>query len=622
MPGGKRKAKGKRAANEEVQTGISTNEAPVAAAASGSSVPVNLTEGLDVVVQKLSQTTINADITEDRAGPSPVVDSDGQENTNPGTAFKRKRRRRGKRGGGGGGGGGVGGDGGNGATQADPTGGPSTCPSTQPPEPAVDRTEYHHFIPRLVLREFATAESRAQEGRNPSIRVYSLRDVTITPTPVARCYGHYNMYQDASAADKMHIERALSTLEGQAARLIVRIKRAQEMNERSVTLTRVERNTIRKFLFVMKYRSPLFWAKYACSLEEYGHVDREEVLRYMEKRGFTKPIEIWLHTLKTILDTHIDAKNEWIRTLMATCFVPDVGWFWLNMTGFFMAFCQPRNLNDEFILSESAFGIHEGPTETRGPIPLDAEAATTALSNNPGPGGAELSSEREKFARNKGWYTEFHKMAPFSPRLLLVLRSNHLRNEETKQERHRMADEGIWPGSHQWKMPSVFEHLHLDPPDPTYVVGPEPDNHTDNDVFKFTLHRLSHRDLSLFNFIILNEVRLFLTWNSNDAMKRTLREYLADEKFCLSGEIVLDKNIERNPELLRRQKLQSLVALLDGYQGPPSEIPLPSLTTHFQGMSQVEENLRKSPLARGYFILGKYLRLEFRLLLYSYACIF
>ena len=95
-----------------------------------------------------------------------------------------------------------------------------------------------------------------------------MKDATITPSPVARCYGRYNLNQDASANNGNHIEEALSVLEGAASNLIKKIKVAQASNEESVTLSRHERNVVRKFLVVIKYRTRLFWTKYNCTLED------------------------------------------------------------------------------------------------------------------------------------------------------------------------------------------------------------------------------------------------------------------------------------------------------------------------------------------------------------------
>ncbi|KAF8420251.1 hypothetical protein EV426DRAFT_251183 [Tirmania nivea] len=475
----------------------------------------------------------------------------------------------------------------------------SASTSGDPPE---GRSEYQHFVPRLVLREFATAEARvaATDRRNPSISVYSLADGSITPSPVARCYGYTNMYQDvgASLTDEMHIEKALSVLEGQASRIITRIKRAQARNAPSVTLTRTERNCVRKFLFVMKIRTPYFWTKYSCTKEEYQHIDREYLLEFMQERNFTRPIEVWLHTLKTIMDTPIDANGKWGKTVTDTCFFHDADWFIQHMNGSFMAFCQPADMDDEFIISDTAFGIHEGPTEvsTRF-IPQGAITSREA-------GRPYFRSKLNKSGTSNGWYTEYHHLAPFSPKLLLVLRSNDLRTEETKRNLREIANSGL-PGAHRWAIPSVFEHLHLEPPEPSYGrnITFEQFKPSDQDTFTFPLHKLSNRDLVLFNSIILNEVRRNLTWNSDLAMKRTLEAYLKEELFLLPMSPLLFFAGE-DLDVTRREKLHKLLELLKGSLGEEAERSAPSITSHIKGMHGFEKNLQNIAQQKGYFKLG------------------
>jgi len=78
-------------------------------------------------------------------------------------------------------------------------------------------------------------------------------------------------------------------------RVFNRTKDAQKLGAASVDLTRTELNTIRKFLFVMKYRKQGFWQKYnRPSLAEYVGVDRPDVTSFMRRRGFKKPVEMWL----------------------------------------------------------------------------------------------------------------------------------------------------------------------------------------------------------------------------------------------------------------------------------------------------------------------------------------
>lgn len=458
------------------------------------------------------------------------------------------------------------------------------------------RSQYQHYIPCLVLRTFATAESRTLGGRRGAlVNVYSLEDACITPTPVARCYGVPNMYQDISAEDEMHVEKALAVLEDLAARVIERVKQAQAKGAMSVILTRVEKNSIRKFLFVMKYRGVGFWAKYNHILEDYQHTDRDRVLKFMRERGFTKPIEVWLHTLKTILDTPIDPKDEWEHTISEKCFVLDGEWFIQNMNDFFLAFVQPKNPESEFILTDSAFGIHEGPTETI----LTTKDSTNGMTT-------EWTESSPGVPKPICYFKEFHKMAPFSPKLLLVLRSHLIMDEGRKERLRELADILPGPDSHQYKKPSAFDKLHLDFARQTYV---DPGNFTNEDTFEFTLHKISDQDVWMFNSFFLEHVRENLTWLNNVAFKETLTEYLDSEKFLESQGILRylgEEELRGHPDIKRREQLYRLLAILEGHQGKGAELPVPPLGSHISGMLEFEGRIPQSPLIQGYFKLGMF----------------
>jgi hypothetical protein len=55
---------------------------------------------------------------------------------------------------------------------------------------------------------------------------------------------------------KKDVEQELSKLESQTAVILQKVKKAHENGDAGICLTRVERNKLRKFLFIMKYRGP------------------------------------------------------------------------------------------------------------------------------------------------------------------------------------------------------------------------------------------------------------------------------------------------------------------------------------------------------------------------------
>jgi hypothetical protein len=82
--------------------------------------------------------------------------------------------------------------------------------------------------------------------------------------PVSRWFGQENMYNDATDAieSQKNIEKELSNLEARTAEILQKVKKAHEKGEQEIYLDRSERDRLRKFLFIMKYRGPGFFGKY------------------------------------------------------------------------------------------------------------------------------------------------------------------------------------------------------------------------------------------------------------------------------------------------------------------------------------------------------------------------
>ncbi|KAF8537882.1 hypothetical protein BDD12DRAFT_844970 [Trichophaea hybrida] len=402
------------------------------------------------------------------------------------------------------------------------------------------------------------------DPKNPLIKFYNLETGVLEQARVARAYGHQDMYRDLNASDVNHIENKLSVLENDAARVVKRIKDVQKSGAATVDLTRIQLNDLRKFLFVMKYRNNKFWKKYSCTtMDEYTEVDKTHVQAFMKLRGFTKPAEVWLHTMKVILDTPVDSRGVWQQSVRENGFLHDAMWYIYHMTESYLSFCQPTNPGDEFIITENGFGVNEGPTMYTYGIDPRTNLPTV----------------------NSGSYTEYHKFAPLSPKLLLVLRSNFLRKGNEALLRAMRARPEVSD------TPSLFENLQLDAAIPSYdargyVMGFEM---KDDHVFSFTIQKISTSYTDLFNAVMLEEARASITWSSDRAMQNTLKAYLTNPKFPPDPAFFLE---------LKREAKQRLLGILDG--SAPKVSPL------LQGnlVERVESNIAQKPELEVYFLLG------------------
>jgi hypothetical protein len=138
----------------------------------------------------------------------------------------------------------------------------------------------------------------------------------------------------------------------------------------------------------------------------------------MREKGYQRPVDVWFDNIKAILELKMDPKREWMQQLLKNIYPDDAMWCITHMQSMYLALCTPSDQDDEFLLTENAYSIHEGPVSSvRDP---------TTGKMIPGP------------------YTEFHLFAVISPKLMMVLRSSLLpipeedSNENIKRQRQEM----------------------------------------------------------------------------------------------------------------------------------------------------------------------------------------
>lgn len=196
------------------------------------------------------------------------------------------------------------------------------------------RPEYQHFVPQFLLRNFAhpykpkggkkRGKGKDENGiYNNKLVVHNL-DLTADPPilcekPVKRIFGQMNMYQDTRqpSPKQRHIEDKLGKLESQASTIFRKITKGFDNasspdGASGVWLTRDERNVLRKFLFILKYRGSRFHKRFAHETgEEYFCNDGELMREYMEEKGYKRPIDVWFDGLNAIMDQDIDLEHDW-----------------------------------------------------------------------------------------------------------------------------------------------------------------------------------------------------------------------------------------------------------------------------------------------------------------------
>ncbi|CAG8665941.1 4351_t:CDS:1 [Funneliformis caledonium] len=228
----------------------------------------------------------------------------------------------------------------------------------------MEQTEqYHHYIPRFLLRNFAIDnyerifESNINQQKKKSqrkaelIQTYVREEDQLRVSFISKTYGRTNMYKDINNEDAMHVEAKLSKLERSVSETIRNIVKTSQM-ENQVILLRKNLEDLRKFIFIMNYRNSQRYFQYAN--DKFDIPTKLMVTTFMQQHNLQRPAEVWLQNIREILDTpYSEVKdNEKIFDL-------DREDFKHRMIDSFLIIWQAGE-NDEFIITSNGFGIFEG----------------------------------------------------------------------------------------------------------------------------------------------------------------------------------------------------------------------------------------------------------------------
>ena len=269
---------------------------------------------------------------------------------------------------------------------------------TRPPH----SSQYHHFIPRFLLYNFASFKNpgkvvnkTSQKGKNrkpkpQKLTVLDLKAGDFNTGDVGETFGMVDMYRDFDQADQdqHRLEKQLSVLESKASELFARVKKMYDAGKKEVLLSREKKEILRRFLFIMMYRNTTLAGRFEKSREDYDSDDRVDMLRYMDAKGFKSPRDVWFANIRAFLEVDMSKSMKDLSEDMSRRAYPkDANWFIRHIHSFFLAFCTPNDPEDEFLLTQNAYGIFEGP-------------------------------------HSPGKWMDWHRFAPVSPKVMIVLRSN------------------------------------------------------------------------------------------------------------------------------------------------------------------------------------------------------
>ncbi|PFH48609.1 hypothetical protein AMATHDRAFT_65006 [Amanita thiersii Skay4041] len=264
---------------------------------------------------------------------------------------------------------------------------PSASTSRQASQESL-RDQYHHYIPRFILRRFRVVPESEAEGGNKKgkgkrhyykpqdyVRYFDFETCRLEVRPVGRVYGVMNLYKDIKHVENEHyLEAMLAGLESSVGVVIKKIHDALERGE--IKMKREELDGLCKFLFVMQYRMAVLSGTYY----DEGHpwvveIGSEEykwwVKRVKEEKGLENPIDIWLYFLGYFLTTPhhaITARAEEAMKRRGASSLPQEdealedfpAMDYMGLTGGFYLGILEAAEGCEFVLASNSAGMWEG----------------------------------------------------------------------------------------------------------------------------------------------------------------------------------------------------------------------------------------------------------------------
>ncbi|KAF2653856.1 hypothetical protein K491DRAFT_750516 [Lophiostoma macrostomum CBS 122681] len=203
----------------------------------------------------------------------------------------------------------------------------------------------------------------------------------------------------------------------------------------------------------------------------------------MEKKGFNRPWEVWYDNLMGILDHTSTSEEEWFLSLQERVYPEAAIWAQMIMRCKYPILCTPSEDHEEFMLTEGAYSLHEGPPEP------------------------------------EAW-VEFHVICVVSPRLTVLMRDILLPEiiedrEESKRLSKQVAHaDHLKPLSNPQDAHSIFHDLVVVKPrvgkyistgsgDINLVTDPMAD--TEGDRLCLPIFRIGSPDVQSLNSVILHE---------------------------------------------------------------------------------------------------------------------
>ncbi|KAF8894227.1 hypothetical protein CPB84DRAFT_1848564 [Gymnopilus junonius] len=406
------------------------------------------------------------------------------------------------------------------------------------------KNQYHHYIPRFILRQFMEVplpmnkrqrtlsfRKACKTGEDPEcIYFYDLSTGVLQSKPISKAYGQNNLYRDMKDPVNVdHLEEMLSRLEQEASFVIHRIRSGIQAH--SFTISRKELATLRKFLFLMHYRNDAVSSIYFQENHPNNAPLADWIRSYKKSRQLKDNIDVWLDGLRYYLERPHHAivatgerlreryGNNRIHEMLRRRLDPDIDdWYAIDYESqanyFFLGVWEAAD-KAEFVLGGNGFGLWEG-----------------LIYGSPGA----------------------HRLYVMSPRIAIILRRTFLHQPLSKDPSilySCLADIPILPPDVKFADESIL--VGLEEMDPviskdifdTYRASPR----SLDDQFQFKITKLTTEQTYAVNEVVMMNANLHpqgsLTFASPSSMLETLQAYMSSHNTFLGGKRSLFKPLLR-----------------------------------------------------------------------------
>jgi hypothetical protein len=324
-----------------------------------------------------------------------------------------------------------------------------------------------------------------------------------------------DFYEDIHHTDDVrHLETKLGKLESEAACIIQRLHdTSTQPGSRQFTIPRSELQVLRKFIFIMHYRSNVVDKTYFQEDHPNNISVRNWIRKQKAEKAFTSDRDIWLQGLEYYLDTsHKDIlahaasfrtnspDHDLIPHAEVSTDIPPEHWFSAayetSANNYYLGIWM-ANQKSEFVLGHNSFGLWEG----------------TVCGNIP----------------------QLFRIYVMSPMITLVLKRNLTKDPIFRMmEASTLGGIPLKPATTKYKRP------------PPQLVGPFADkeqrylalqqhlksSNAGEDEFSFDINRLSPDQTYLLNQVVLENLHTdgLLVFRSKDAMLDTANRYDTTER--------------------------------------------------------------------------------------------